>query len=224
MNIKTILIAILFVVLPVYAHQESIRRLDAHIRYLRSLHSQYRTDAPKQSYDEKEYGNYGYFKNPRVVACIKEIFRKKSLMPFFDLWDAVKKESHSDEALLEECTLLTVVFFNNILDGISGNSPAHSKYDETKEKPAKEQEKEITIEEIMALYNRLAAMPLMRLIELLDGLVKHVSETMKTSSTFGNIFKWMNVPWWEPVLVIGVFIYHWVTYKIEMREAAPLSM
>lgn len=179
--------------------QESIRQIDIHVNYLRSLYRNHR--APKtdvlSAVTRYDYANsYGYFKHSLVITCIADIQQQSSLEPFFALWETIRQNSQVDEGLLEECALLNITFFNNILDELS-YTRLHG------------EEPEITVDEIIDIYNRLAAMPLSQLINLLNCIVDCVVEVLQEISIGQILFSWLQDPWWEPVLMISSYIIKW---------------
>jgi len=184
--------------------QESIKLIDIHISYLHSLYQNHHE--PKKNVFSQDSGckcssSYGNFQNPVIVACISDIQKHENLDPFFALWKVIKKNSFADEALLEEYALLSIIFFNNILDELS-YSRVYCDNDEI----------ELTVDEIVELYDRLAAMPLVELVNLLNGIVNCVIAVIQHTSINKVLFSWLQAPWWEPVFMITAYIVKWLIY------------
>mgnify|MGYP000502904506 CR=1 FL=1 len=179
-------------------------RLENHIENLWELHAEYGDSYPDFYYDEwdsfRSFPSIGLLRPPfnheLIIWCAKKIGKRQSLEPLFQAWEEFRRYGGSDpsddEFFLRECAYLILFIYNNILQQIEdGSEKRSSGFD---------------LNEMRALYLKIASLPLGKLIDILDkiamGLVAAIA-THSTPASSPGIFAWVKQNWWVPPTVIA---------------------
>jgi hypothetical protein len=194
-----------------YLHTEEIaerkhiiNRIEKHVAYMYTIIA-YDRMAPLSMVTTEGEDTFNFlcqelthYTHGAIVQCIKDIQKTKSLRPFFLMWRRFTVQYQDDTPtdneplFLKECSILIFTFYNNILH----------------EADQGEDRNRVTITEIIELYEAINALPITKLLDLLDQMMDEITNILGAYPLQQNqsIFGWLQQNWWIPSIVVGALL------------------